>query len=374
MKPGEAAQERHSAAPGNQVPHVAAAAVGPVDDVEEGVVPVAADPLSFPQICAVCRSQRSTHMDSATILGAIKKENAGISVSDWRVVGNDVFKFLEFPFSQETQKKSESPLYPLQSSSVKVLNVTELIPISISDARLREVDTIEMFLLERWRMRTSHTGVPPAGTGVSRISPLPPRRAAARLNAAMNYICSAFRSAYAINATACIAFVAAGRIEGTLTKETYVAKNGDVTWRCLAKRCGVSVKTDGDRTRVVGLDGVHTGGHPAAMRTVSLSSTPPRISSPSASPTAKDTRNASTETDALFPNTKDELVSKVQKLTGVQSSWVDKIQSLTLELDGMTSLSAADVSSVSCQTEESITPHVPLTPRENLAGVETVMY
>ncbi|KAG8275084.1 hypothetical protein J6590_094233 [Homalodisca vitripennis] len=87
----------------------------------------------------------------------------------------------------------------------------------------------------------------------------------------------------------------------------------------------------------------------------------------------KDTRNASTETDALFLNTKDELVSKVQKLTGVQSSLVDKIQSLTLELDGVTSLSAADVSSVSCQIEESITPHVPLTPSENLAGVETVM-
>ncbi|XP_046678583.1 E3 ubiquitin ligase Rnf157-like [Homalodisca vitripennis] len=46
----------------NQVPHVAAAAIEPVDDVEEGVVPVAADPLSFPQICAVCLSQRSTHM------------------------------------------------------------------------------------------------------------------------------------------------------------------------------------------------------------------------------------------------------------------------------------------------------------------------
>ncbi|KAG8251049.1 hypothetical protein J6590_088807 [Homalodisca vitripennis] len=225
MKPGEAAQERHSAAPGNQVPHVAAAAVGPVDDVEEGVVPVAADPLSLPQICAVCLSQRSTHMvapcghmfldlqDSATILGAIKKENAGISVSDWRVVGN-------------------------------------------------------------------------VHTGDSRI---------------------------------------------------YQNRNPPLKL----------VKTDGDRTRVVGLDGVHTGGHPAAMRTVSLSSTPPRISSPSASPTAsgdlsplvsqlmsrKDTRNASTETDALFPNTKDELVSKVQKLTGVQSSWVDKIQSLTLELE-----------------------------------------
>ncbi|KAG8276647.1 hypothetical protein J6590_061670 [Homalodisca vitripennis] len=40
---------------------------------------------------------------------------------------------------------------------------------------------------------------------------------------------------------------------------------------------------------------------------------------------------------------------------------------------GVTSLSAADVSSVSCQTEESTTPHVPLTPSENLARVETVM-
>ncbi|KAG8294689.1 hypothetical protein J6590_097448 [Homalodisca vitripennis] len=191
-------------------------------------------------------------------------------------------------------------------------------------------------------------------------------------------------------------------------REAYVAKNGDVTWRCLAKQCGASAKTNGDRTRVIGLDDVHTGSHPATMRTVSLSSTPPRISSPSASPTAsgdlplsplvsqlmsrKDTRNASTETDALFLNTKDELVSKVQKLTGVQSSLVDKIQSLTLELEstrqqltealghladgassGVTSLSAADVSSASCQTEESITLHVPLTPSENLAGVETVM-
>ncbi|KAG8308606.1 hypothetical protein J6590_105601, partial [Homalodisca vitripennis] len=134
------------------------------------------------------------------------------------------------------------------------------------------------------------------------------------------------------------------------------------------------------------IEQTNKGSHPATMRTVSLSSTPPRISSPSASPTAsgdlplsplvsqlmsrKDTRNASTETDALFLNTKDELVSKVQKLTGVQSSLVDKIQSLTLELEstrqqltealghladgassGVTSLSAADVSSVSCQTE-----------------------
>ncbi|KAG8324779.1 hypothetical protein J6590_084071 [Homalodisca vitripennis] len=191
-------------------------------------------------------------------------------------------------------------------------------------------------------------------------------------------------------------------------REAYVTKNGDVTWRCLAKQCGASAKTNGDRTRVIGLDDFHTSSHPATMRTVSLSSTPPRISSPSASPTAsgdlplsplvsqlmsrKDTRNASTETDALFLNTKDELVSKVQKLTGVQSSLVDKIQSLTLELEstrqqltealghladgassGVTSLSAADVSSVSCQTEESITLHVPLTPSENLAGVETVM-
>ncbi|KAG8240629.1 hypothetical protein J6590_105005, partial [Homalodisca vitripennis] len=43
-------------------------------------------------------------------------------------------------------------------------------------------------------------------------------------------------------------------------------KNGDVSWRCLGKSCGATIKTDPDTTTVTVCNTKHSGAHPATMR------------------------------------------------------------------------------------------------------------
>ncbi|KAG8251819.1 hypothetical protein J6590_071471 [Homalodisca vitripennis] len=126
-------------------------------------------------------------------------------------------------------------------------------------------------------------------------------------------------------------------------REAYTTKNGDVTWRCLARTCNAAVKTNAGRDEVLHHDDRHSGPHPATIRTVTLTPSPCRTSvrdsdlplSPLISQLIikKDTRNAFTETDSLFLESKDDLVHKLQVLRSAQSSLVDEIQRLTLELE-----------------------------------------
>lgn len=128
-------------------------------------------------------------------------------------------------------------------------------------------------------------------------------------------------------------------------RESYKSKGGDVTWRCLAKTCGASVKTNAARTEIVSHEDVHTGTHPVTNRTVRLSGTPTRTPlaatsvdmplSPLISQlmVKKDMRDAFTETDPLFLKDRDELVNRVQELIRLQSALVDKIQDLTIKLE-----------------------------------------
>ncbi|KAG8293349.1 hypothetical protein J6590_018758 [Homalodisca vitripennis] len=125
--------------------------------------------------------------------------------------------------------------------------------------------------------------------------------------------------------------------------QAYTTKNGDVTWRCLARTCNAAVKTNAGRDEVLHHDDRHSGPHPATIRTVTLTPSPCRTSvrdsdlplSPLISQLIikKDTRNAFTETDSLFLESKDDLVHKLQVLRSAQSSLVDEIQRLTLELE-----------------------------------------
>lgn len=129
-------------------------------------------------------------------------------------------------------------------------------------------------------------------------------------------------------------------------RESYVSKSGDVTWRCLAKNCGASVKTNSARTDVLSHDNGHTGSHPVTLRTVSRSASPSTPNTPSAklpfSPLVsqkiifKDTRDAFTETDPLFLSDKDELINKINEQKNTLSALVDKIQELTCELEEKT--------------------------------------
>ncbi|KAG8324834.1 hypothetical protein J6590_082660 [Homalodisca vitripennis] len=97
-------------------------------------------------------------------------------------------------------------------------------------------------------------------------------------------------------------------------RESYATKNGDVTWRFLARTCNAAVKTNAGRDEVLHHDNRHSGPHPATIRTVTLTPSPCRTS----------------VTDSDLPLSP--LISQLV-LRSAQSSLVDEIQRLTLELE-----------------------------------------
>ncbi|KAG8259959.1 hypothetical protein J6590_107969, partial [Homalodisca vitripennis] len=52
-------------------------------------------------------------------------------------------------------------------------------------------------------------------------------------------------------------------------RQQRILKNKDVSWRCLGKRCGASIKTDANMTQVTVCNQKHTGEHPVTMRSLS---------------------------------------------------------------------------------------------------------
>ncbi|KAG8277276.1 hypothetical protein J6590_046019 [Homalodisca vitripennis] len=55
---------------------------------------------------------------------------------------------------------------------------------------------------------------------------------------------------------------------GTKYRQQRILKNGDVSWRCLGKSCGASIKTDAGITQVITCNQKHSGVHPVTMRTL----------------------------------------------------------------------------------------------------------
>ncbi|KAG8250329.1 hypothetical protein J6590_103908 [Homalodisca vitripennis] len=51
-------------------------------------------------------------------------------------------------------------------------------------------------------------------------------------------------------------------------RQQRILKNGELSWRCLGRNCGASIKTDADITRVTVYNDKHSGDHPATMRTL----------------------------------------------------------------------------------------------------------
>ncbi|KAG8278360.1 hypothetical protein J6590_021259 [Homalodisca vitripennis] len=51
-------------------------------------------------------------------------------------------------------------------------------------------------------------------------------------------------------------------------RQQRIIKNGEVSWRCLGKSCGASIKTDAGMTKVITYNQKHSGEHPVTMRTL----------------------------------------------------------------------------------------------------------
>ncbi|KAG8293187.1 hypothetical protein J6590_023346 [Homalodisca vitripennis] len=133
-------------------------------------------------------------------------------------------------------------------------------------------------------------------------------------------------------------------------RESHVLAIGDVAWRCLGSTCKVSVKTNTDRTSILVHKDVHTGRHPQTYRNVSPAHIQTRKTStePLSPVNSRDLpfsplisqqinkircieRAIQTEEECL--KSTDDLLDRIAELTQRQSSLIDKIQSLQLELE-----------------------------------------
>ncbi|KAG8328843.1 hypothetical protein J6590_100340, partial [Homalodisca vitripennis] len=127
--------------------------------------------------------------------------------------------------------------------------------------------------------------------------------------------------------------------------------NGDISWCCLGKNCGASVRTDSHKTVLTVVNEKHSGQHPVTMRSLTPDSrsaprsngaSPPVLSlqdSLSASPllsplTGRKSRSDSgTQTEDNHMKTKDELIERINQLTHQQSCLVLQCQSMLLQLE-----------------------------------------
>ncbi|KAG8263538.1 hypothetical protein J6590_030688 [Homalodisca vitripennis] len=127
--------------------------------------------------------------------------------------------------------------------------------------------------------------------------------------------------------------------------------NGDISWCCLGKNCGASVRTDSHKTVLTVVNEKHSGQHPVTMRSLTPDSrSAPRSNgaspsvlslqdSLSASPllsplTGRKSRSDSgTQTEDNHMKTKDELIERINQLTHQQSCLVLQCQSMLLQLE-----------------------------------------
>ncbi|KAG8256205.1 hypothetical protein J6590_074262 [Homalodisca vitripennis] len=127
--------------------------------------------------------------------------------------------------------------------------------------------------------------------------------------------------------------------------------NGDISWCCLGKDCGASVRTDSHKTVLTVVNEKHSGQHPVTMRSLTPDSrSAPRSNgaspsvlslqdSLSASPllsplTGRKSRSDSgTQTEDNHMKTKDELIERINQLTHQQSCLVLQCQSMLLQLE-----------------------------------------
>ncbi|KAG8246436.1 hypothetical protein J6590_094736 [Homalodisca vitripennis] len=124
--------------------------------------------------------------------------------------------------------------------------------------------------------------------------------------------------------------------------------NGDISWCCLGKNCGASVKTDSQKTVLTICNEKHSGPHPVTLRSLTPDSTrslPVSESSlsindsPSVSPllsrlfNKKSLSDCGTQTEDIYMKTKDELIERINQLTHQQSCLVLQCQSMHLQLE-----------------------------------------
>ncbi|KAG8286063.1 hypothetical protein J6590_068538 [Homalodisca vitripennis] len=74
-----------------------------------------------------------------------------------------------------------------------------------------------------------------------------------------------------------------------------------ITWRCLGRNCGATLKTNAEATRLVSCSGKHQGPHPVTMRTLSLSPAPTPPAASPATPASASTPVASSAQSAATP-------------------------------------------------------------------------
>ncbi|KAG8305749.1 hypothetical protein J6590_062719 [Homalodisca vitripennis] len=124
--------------------------------------------------------------------------------------------------------------------------------------------------------------------------------------------------------------------------------NGDISWCCLGKNCGASVKTDSQKTVLTICNEKHGGPHPVTLRSLTPDSTrslPVSESSLSINDSLsvspllsrlfnkKSLSDCGTQTEDTYMKTKDELIERINQLTHQQSCLVLPCQSMHLQLE-----------------------------------------
>ncbi|KAG8335287.1 hypothetical protein J6590_072274 [Homalodisca vitripennis] len=133
--------------------------------------------------------------------------------------------------------------------------------------------------------------------------------------------------------------------------------NGDISWCCLGKNCGASVRTDSHKTVLTVVNEKHSGQHPVTMRSLTPDSPPTPLTrsaprSNGASPSVLSLQDSLSASPLLSPltgrksrsdsgtrsednhmKTKDELIERINQLTHQQSCLVLQCQSMLLQLE-----------------------------------------